>query len=569
MKITAIENCWEQHMADIGLTVQADPAMAGQALVSTGGKEPVCLRIAGSSPLRMDQESAVQAATGLMHMYGLREGAGPRRLGLPYASVNTAVMAAQGVYASLIGQARGSTRGSTLTMNPGAGILLGQSHHVELAEEGTNVEAYGIGEPPPFRTQDGHLIEIETLKPERWDAFWRRLGADRRDVGRAWQAHETRQWTACFRAPESLHRAAFRPLAYIQAVAERAGVCIMQLDGGIADQLTEPWANAPSPTRRRTMPHRESRISPKWLPLYGMTVVEASHFLQGPYAGRVLALLGAQVVRLEPPAGDPARGIEPVVNGCSVSFRALHRGKATLNVDLTNTHDRHLVHELIADADVFVTNWSPGLLGRTHLDYTTLHHVNPSLVYGQASGGMPDAEGWPHTATDWSIQAASGMARALRPEEEDPAVSQMTLLDPLGGMLCAEGVLAALLHREDSGQGGLVETSLRHAARLLMSFPYVRGGPLFHPLPTEDGYLAVDDSPQLRALLDMSESSDRLAFTQVLASKPAAEWEKELTEAGAVATHARSMAEVLCDPPDTNWLRFHRGIQAELPWRMS
>ncbi|MHC0430980.1 CoA transferase [Streptomyces sp. O3] len=567
---------WSRHLAQLGLDARPVDAAGGQWEVTYGpaAHRPLTLRLASARRSGLAEESALQAGAGLMVLFGLREQDGPRRLGVGFASAVSAVAAGQGVLAALLGQARGTPQPTSVSVNPGTAVLFSQSHHLELAAAGPDTAAFGTGQPPPFRTSDGRLVEVETFRPERWAAFWRLLGADPREAGQAWRSHEARQWTACCRVPLGLHTAAFRPLADLRAAADSTGVCVVPLDGTAGDRLTEPWSLSPAPTPSSQRPavawEGSGQPPPSDLPLSGLTVLEATHYLQGPYTGRVLAMLGARVIRLEPPQGDPARGVEPVTDGCSVAFRALHRGKEPLLADLTRSQGRRLAHEATARADVFLTNWSPGLLERTQLGPAVLRRINPALTYARAGGGPADDDAWPHTATDWSIQAASGLARAVRPDGESPAVSQLTLLDPLGGLLCAQGVLAALLHQQHTGQVSRVDTSLLHAARFLRAFPRSRPGPALHPLPTADGHLAVEDTPALRRTLGLTDTADRVDFTRALAPRTARDWERELTRTGITATRVRGLSEILAAPADTGWLRYaHNGPHAARPWNIS
>ncbi|CAO0834595.1 CoA transferase OS=Streptomyces microflavus OX=1919 GN=Smic_21740 PE=4 SV=1 [Streptomyces microflavus] len=227
------------------------------------------------------------------------------------------------------------------------------------------------------------------------------------------------------------------------------------------------------------------------------------------------------------------------------------------------------MHEVVSRASVFLTNWSPGKLGPAHLDYATLRRVNPSLVYAHATGSPPIDEKWPHTASDWSIQSATGMGRAVRGDGEQPAVSQMTMLDPLGGLLCAEGILTGLMQRQHTGFGCYVESSLRHAAHVLMTFTRPKTGPAFHPLPTKSGYLAVDDTRYLRRRLGIGAEAGRDDFVRALRSHTDQTWEEELRAEGLAATRVRTMDDVIENPLDPLWLRYDHGIHVAPPWRIS
>ena len=203
------------------------------------------------------------------------------------------------------------------------------------------------------------------------------------------------------------------------------------------------------------------------LPLHGLRVVEAGRRIQGPLAGHVLRLLGAEVVRVEPAGGDPLRGMPPMVGDCSARFLALNRGKRIVEVDLRSAAGRATVRDLVDTADVFLHNWAPGKAAELGLDSGDFVARNPRLVYAYASG-WGDARG-PDAppGTDFIAQAYAGLGEQLRPTGQPPAGSLMTLLDVLGGLVCAEGVLAALVARQRQRRGQRVETSLLSAAGVL------------------------------------------------------------------------------------------------------
>ncbi|MFJ3926336.1 CoA transferase [Streptomyces sp. NPDC090022] len=573
MELTSTAHDWKRHFAHLGVNLMPVKGAPGNWQVSAIAYRHPPLVLSLTTPFGqfVVNEATLQAACGLMSLFGRREGDGPRRTGVPFAAVCGAVAAGQGIMAALIAQARGSLDVSQVSVNAGAATLFAQSHHVELTALGPVLSTLGAGKPPPFLTADGHRVEVETFRAERWAAFWKRLGVDGHDAMVSWRSHEARQWTACFRVPESLHRAAYLPLKDILQAAHGEDVCVSSVSSPIGDGLIEPWLLSPSPWTGPppTEDLDEGALPPRWLPLAGMQVVEATHYLQGSYAGRVLACLGAQVWRVEPPDGDPARGVEPVRAGCSVSFRSLHRGKEALCVDLRSPRGRRRVHEVVAKASVFLTNWSPGKLGPAHLDYTTLRRINPSLVYAHATGSPPDDERWPHTASDWSIQSATGMGYAVRCDDEPPAVSQMTMLDPLGGLLCAEGILTGLMQRQHTGFGCYVESSLRHAAHVLMTFTRPAMGPTFHPLPTKSGYLAVDDTRMLRRRLGLGPDATRKDFARALRPADSHDWEDELRRDGLAATRVRTMDDIIENPLDPAWLRYDNGIHVAPPWRIS
>ncbi|WP_433213081.1 CoA transferase [Microtetraspora malaysiensis] len=208
-------------------------------------------------------------------------------------------------------------------------------------------------------------------------------------------------------------------------------------------------------------------LGPGDAPLAGLRVVEATSRVQGPLAGHLLGLLGADVVRLEPPGGDPMRGVPPVAGRYSARFQALNRGKRAVEADLKSPLGRATALRLAAGADVFLHNWPPGRAARLRLDHGDLAAVRPALVHAHAGGW---AGLLPHPqplGTDYLVQAYCGVAALVAGPGEPPAPSLLTITDVLGGLICAEGVVAALLARARAGVGVRVETALVDAARLI------------------------------------------------------------------------------------------------------
>jgi crotonobetainyl-CoA:carnitine CoA-transferase CaiB-like acyl-CoA transferase len=210
-------------------------------------------------------------------------------------------------------------------------------------------------------------------------------------------------------------------------------------------------------------------------------------------AAHLLRLLGAEVVRIEPPGGDPLRGMPPTCGDTSARWLALNRGKSAEQIDIKDPRDRDRLRELASTADVFLHNWAPGKAEQLGLGAVDLSMVNPALVYVHTSGWagrLPDAP----MGTDFMAQARTGLGELLRPADEVPAPSLMTLLDVLGGLLGAHATVAALLTREQTGRGVRCESSLLAAADLLQLRANGRPAPGFRrPLRTADGWCAPAD----------------------------------------------------------------------------
>jgi crotonobetainyl-CoA:carnitine CoA-transferase CaiB-like acyl-CoA transferase len=287
--------------------------------------------------------------------------------------------------------------------------------------------------------------------------------------------------------PAALHDAlAVLPLATITAAGATACVSVVPLSTHPPVPL---WTFVPL-GHGTALPDADGPS-----PLRGVRVVESTRRVQGPLAGHVLAMLGADVVRIEPPGGDPARGVPPLTGHVSARFAALNAGKRVVELDLGDRAGRAAARDLVAGADVFLHNWAPGRAESWHLTAAELAAVRPGLVYAAASGWGGHLGDHPPLGTDYLVQAHSGLAAALRPPDEAPAPSLLTVADVLGGLVCAQGVLAALLRRAHTGEGTRVETSLLSATGAIRR--HRREFRL--PLRTADGHVAAPAAPDLDA----------------------------------------------------------------------
>jgi crotonobetainyl-CoA:carnitine CoA-transferase CaiB-like acyl-CoA transferase len=200
-------------------------------------------------------------------------------------------------------------------------------------------------------------------------------------------------------------------------------------------------------------------------PLTGIRVVELGLWVAGPSAGAVLADWGAEVVKIEPPEGDPFRGLYLTVAGAELPanppFELDNRGKRSVALNLATAEGRRIAHDLIEGADVFITNMRLPALARLGLDWRTLAARNPRLVYGLVTGygeRGPDAERPSYDIG--AFWARAGIAAALTPPGGEPPFQRGAMGDHTAGMTLAGGVSAALLVRERTGRGQLVSTSL-------------------------------------------------------------------------------------------------------------
>jgi crotonobetainyl-CoA:carnitine CoA-transferase CaiB-like acyl-CoA transferase len=447
--------------------------------------EPGCaVSWSGPVALPMEGERDVQAACGIEHVHGRAEGR-PRPLGVDYASVCAGVLCAQAVTATALALARGGPALSASTSLAQAALLSLTQYVAAATADGADpdpgpgrAEAAPEGpraprgpRTPPFRSADGVVFELETLDGEAWRELWSRLGADPGAIAAGWPPFQRRFATATCRLPDALGAAA-AALDYerVRAAAGASGVSVVPVRTAGAPRYPVPA----SPWRLRAQTrgrggHALPPLGPRaGAPLAGIRVVEATTRVQGPLTGHLLGLLGADVVRVEPPGGDPMRGVPPMAGPCSARFLALNRGKDAVEADLKTERGRRTVLELVSSAHVFLHNWPPGRAERLGLGPGDLMTARPSLVHVH-TGGWADALPAPQPlGTDYLVQAHSGVAALVNGPGEPAAPSLMTITDVLGGVIGAEGAVAALLAHSRTGSGVRAETALTDAARLLL-----------------------------------------------------------------------------------------------------
>jgi crotonobetainyl-CoA:carnitine CoA-transferase CaiB-like acyl-CoA transferase len=305
-------------------------------------------------------------------------------------------------------------------------------------------------------------------------------------------------------------------------------------------------------------------------PLSGIVVADFSRVLAGPYCTMLLADLGADVIKVEGPAGDDTRHwVPPVRDGVGTYFLAVNRNKRSIVLDLADPEDSEVAHALSARADVFIHNFKPGGLAKFGLDYDAVAARNADVIYCEISG-FGSAEGASLPGYDLLVQAMSGLMSLTGDPGGPPYRSGISVFDVMTGLHSAVGILAALHHRDLTGQGQRIETNLLSTALSAMVnqvSAYIAGGVVPHrmgnahlslfpyePLATGDGELivAAGNDGQFRRLcaaLGAPELAGDERFTTVgrrnenreelrpllldrLATRSAREWFDVLTEAG-------------------------------------
>ncbi|MBA3878881.1 MAG: carnitine dehydratase [Sphingobium sp.] len=196
-------------------------------------------------------------------------------------------------------------------------------------------------------------------------------------------------------------------------------------------------------------------------PLGDVTVLEMGTFITGPAAGMLLADLGADVIKVErPDGGDPFRAFKGELY--SPHFQTYNRNKRSITLDTRGGDDLAAFDRMIADADVFIQNFRPGIAGKLNVDPERLRAINPRLIYLSISGFGATGPDRDRPAFDTVAQAASGFLRLLV-NPANPRVVGPALADAITGFYGAYGVLAALHERARTGQGRLVEVSMFEA----------------------------------------------------------------------------------------------------------
>lgn len=327
------------------------------------------------------------------------------------------------------------------------------------------------------------------------------------------------------------------------------------------------------------------------LPLSGIRVLDLSNVLAGPFCGYQLALLGAEVIKIEQPdGGDLARrlGADPdaAAKGMGISYIAVNAGKQSMTLNLKHAEGKEIFKRMVAEAHVVIENFRPGVMTRLGLDYPALSEINPALVYCAISGFGQNGALSLRPAYDQIIQGISGVMSITGDEESAPLRVGYPVCDTIGGMTAAFAVAAALVDARSNGRGRMIDVSMLEATLATMGWPlsnYLNAG--IEPKPmgnqnftaapsgtfrTGNGLLniAANENKQYEALCDLIGRPDlktdpRFSNRQVrkqnrtalnteiesaLATRSAAEWEPLLIDAGVPAGQVLSVPQILAHP---------------------
>ena len=318
--------------------------------------------------------------------------------------------------------------------------------------------------------------------------------------------------------------------------------------------------------------------------LSGLRVVSFTHFLQGPSASQMLADMGAEVIKIEPPTGAFERswsGPGAYLNDESVFFLLGNRNVRSMCIDLKAEQSRQILQDLLATADVLIESFRPGVMARLGLGYEQVSELNPRIIYCSLSGYGSDGPYVDRPGQDVLLQAFSGLAAASGREDQPPTPPGASIVDQHGAALGTMGILAGLLGRERSGKGTLVESNLLNAALDLQIEPlayYLNGftgersgsgvSSMYYKAPygvfeTADGHLclSLNSLATLNRLFtdpwfeEIGEADSYKRRDEVnrrvikhMKEQPTAHWVTRCSDAGAWFAPVNTYAEVIADP---------------------
>ena len=210
------------------------------------------------------------------------------------------------------------------------------------------------------------------------------------------------------------------------------------------------------------------------LPLAGLVVIDFGQIFQGPYATLLLAKNGADVIKIEPPGGEPLRRRARPGTSSTLPFAMLNQNKRAVTLNLKHVRGQELLFEMVRRSDVLLENFSPGTMDGLGVGWDVLREINPRLVYATGTGfgiSGPDRD---NLAMDLTIQAASGIMSVTGAPDGPPMKAGPTLVDYMGGIHLYGAILTALYDRDRSGEGRLVEVAMQEAVygSLAASFDY-------------------------------------------------------------------------------------------------
>ncbi len=344
-------------------------------------------------------------------------------------------------------------------------------------------------------------------------------------------------------------------------------------------------------------------------PLNGIRVLDFTSFIAGSYGAMLLGDMGADVLKIESPGGDNARHWGPFIEGESRMFQAWNRNKRGISVNLKTEQGRQVVYDLARTADVAMENFRPGVAARLGIDYDALSRHNPGLVYASSSafgGSGPYAQ---RPGYDPVLQSMAGAAHLQQLMNGVAAICPVAVSDYMAAVLTVCSINAALLHRERTGEGQRIETSLLQAIMSAQAqsylqpldaeitgppgiFPYrmfaAADGPIFIAAGTDKFWrlfceaigrddLACDPRYETNPQRVSNAAALSDEIDPIVALRPARELEAELVAVGVPCAAVRS-AEEFFDDPQVEAMAMSQVVRhpqlgnlrmAGVPWRFS
>lgn len=347
----------------------------------------------------------------------------------------------------------------------------------------------------------------------------------------------------------------------------------------------------------------ESVSAPDGRPLDGVTVLDLTQIMSGPFATMLLADLGALVIKVEPPAGDPTRGYPPhFIAGDSAYFHSLNRNKKSVTLDLQTDSGKRTLLALVARADVVVDNFRPSALARLGCDYDSLRAAKANIICCSITGYGLTSERRDNPAYDLGIQAESGAMSLTGAPGGPPLRMGIPMGDLAAAMYAALAITAALIHRSRTGEGQRIDIGMLPSLASLLTYQlnyYLSSKVAPEPLGTghtsivpfrafraKDGYVCVMAPSEkfwtaLCRVVDAGLAKDpryatqagRLAarealdaeLEQAFAKRPVRDWVERLEAEGIPVAPVSTLAEALAEPEIAELIRHTTRDGVDIP----
>ena len=499
---------------------------------------------------RAGDDLVVQALAGAMEITG-EPGRPPVRMGAPVLAMMAGTQAVVAILATL--QEASRTEGRDIDVSL-LDVSLGMLSYLAplYLTLGTIPARVGSGHPTiypynAFEVADGYLVVApftgrfwrkfcEVLERPEWGQDERfRHFQDRLDnrhileplLNERMRGKTRAEWLRLLEAgdvPCGAVNDVAEALSMEQTRAREMIVTMAAADGRTSSSLAMPVKFTNADGRRYRPEHRPPRPAEQpepvaadprsgggrnGAPLAGIRVIDLTRMAAGPFCTEMLSDLGADVIKIEePPIGDPTRRNVPMVDGLSSYFLSFNRGKRSVGLDLKSPGGRDAVLALIADADVLVENYRPGVMQRLGLDYEAVRAINDRIVFASISGFGQTGPLRLKTSFDLVNQAMAGMLSVTGEIGRDPVRLGLPVGDLAGGQYTALGIVAALAQRQRTGRGAYIDVSLHDVLITLLGevaqrffdtgeVPVRLGAQTAGRVPsdvyeTTDGYLALE-----------------------------------------------------------------------------